>query len=149
MEGHQHYFKRWLVDGSLLVVILSFTLRNCYFTTFTEIAGSNCSKAEKVASQKSFSSYPIAVKPKEVDYIITTIEKQEAVVMAKLSSLDYFELMQLKRKYFPKVFTEVQQEVKVFTKQEYFTNCQSSQIKAFLYLIVTIAAMEPKHLLST
>jgi hypothetical protein len=43
-----------------------------------------------------------------VDYIITTIEKQEAVVMAKLSSLDYFELMQLKRKYFPKVFTEVQ-----------------------------------------
>jgi len=96
------------VDGSLLVVILSFTLRNCYFTTFTEIAGSNCSKAEKVASLKSFSSYPIAVKPKEVDYIITTIEKQEAVVMVKLSSLDYFELMQLKRKYFPKVFTEVQ-----------------------------------------
>ena len=68
--------------------------------------------------------------------------------MVKLSSLDYFELMQLKRKYFPKVFTEVQQEVNVFTKQEYFTNCQSSQIKVFLYLIVTIAAMEPKHLLS-
>jgi len=68
--------------------------------------------------------------------------------MVEPSSLDYLKPWLLKRKCFPKVFTEVLLAVEVFTIREYFTGCQSSLIMVFLYLIAIIAAKGLRRLLS-